>query len=49
MNKDDKYYLHQTPESLGKDLIGFLSLKEGDTLYEPFRGEGAFLYLRDNY
>ena len=42
MDKDDMYYLHQTPESLGKDLIGFLPLEEGDTLYEPFKGEGAF-------
>lgn len=42
MEKDDAYFLHQTPDSLGKDLVGFLPLVEGDTLYEPFKGEGAF-------
>jgi hypothetical protein len=38
----ETYLLHQTPSRLGKDLIGFLPLEEGDILYEPFRGEGAF-------
>ena len=42
MVKDDFYYLEQTPVGLAKDLIAELPLEEGDKLFEPFRGEGAF-------
>lgn len=40
--KDDKYYLHQTPENLARDLISKLDITDNDILYEPFKGEGAF-------
>ena len=39
---DDKYYFHQTPKDLAKDLIAFVPLVEGDRILEPFTGEGAF-------
>jgi hypothetical protein len=42
MQKDDTYFLHQTPGNLARDLIQTLPLCETDVLYEPFRGEGAF-------
>lgn len=38
----DAYLFHQTPRELAKDLIAKVPIEEGDTLYEPFRGEGAF-------
>jgi hypothetical protein len=40
--KNDTYYLHQTPNDLARDLINLLPLKPGDTILEPFKGEGAF-------
>jgi hypothetical protein len=40
--KDDTYYLHQTPETLARDLISKLDITDNDVLYEPFKGEGAF-------
>ena len=42
MPKDDKYHFHQTPPELAKKLIATLPLVEGDILFEPFKGEGAF-------
>lgn len=42
MPKDDTYYFHQTPEELCKELIKKVDIKEGDSLLEPFKGEGAF-------
>lgn len=44
MEKDDAYYFHQTPKELAKDIVekyDFL-FSDGDVLYEPFKGEGAF-------
>ena len=40
--KDEKYYLHQTPPELAKALIATIPLKAGDSVLEPFKGEGAF-------
>lgn len=40
--KDDDYYFHQTPAKLAADLMSFIPIKPGDTLLEPFKGEGAF-------
>jgi hypothetical protein len=42
MTKDDVYYFHQTPEELCKELIKKLEIEEGDTILEPFKGEGGF-------
>lgn len=42
MDKDDTYYLHQTPAELAKKLTDMVPLVAGDVVYEPFRGEGAF-------
>jgi hypothetical protein len=42
MIKDQTYYFHQTPFALAKDLMEFICYEDGDTLYEPFKGEGAF-------
>ena len=42
MVKTDKYYLHQTPQPLAKKLIETLDLVAGDTVLEPFKGEGSF-------
>lgn len=38
----DTYLFHQTPVKLAVDLIKRVPLVEGDVVYEPFRGEGAF-------
>ena len=40
----DAYTFHQTPASLGRELMEYISphLSPTDVLYEPFRGEGAF-------
>jgi hypothetical protein len=42
--KDDSYYFHQTPVALAQDILtkhdGLFA--DGDVLYEPFKGEGAF-------
>jgi len=40
--KDEKYYFHQTPIELAKDLLKYLDIIPSDTLLEPFKGEGAF-------
>ena len=40
--KDDEYHLHQTPPELCLRLIDFVPITFGDTVFEPFRGEGAF-------
>lgn len=40
--KDDKYYLHQTPETLAKKLIEKVDILPTDEVLEPFKGEGAF-------
>lgn len=42
--KTDTYFFHQTPPDLAKDILDkYDSLfKDGDVIYEPFRGEGAF-------
>ena len=40
--KSEIYYSHQTSSELAKDLIKFITLEEGDTVLEPFRGERAF-------
>jgi hypothetical protein len=42
MVKTDEYYLHQTPQPLAKKLIETLDLVAGDTVLEPFKGEGSF-------
>jgi hypothetical protein len=39
---DEAYYFHQTPVALAKALISLVPLEPDDTLYEPFKGEGAF-------
>jgi hypothetical protein len=42
--KDETYYFHQTPEDLCKALVKLLpDQEEGDTYFEPFAGEGAFV------
>ena len=38
----DVYLFHQTPPECAIDLLALLPLQEGDTVLEPFRGEGAF-------
>ena len=40
--KDEKYYLHQTPIELAKVLIDTIPLNPGDSVLEPFKGEGSF-------
>lgn len=40
--KDEFYYLEQTPRDLAKDLLAKLPLEVGDCLLEPFKGEGNF-------
>jgi hypothetical protein len=42
MTPEEMYLFHQTPEALAKKLLEFVPLQEGDTVYEPFKGEGAF-------
>jgi hypothetical protein len=42
MIKDETYYFHQTPKDLAEALIKFVDLKDGDKVFEPFKGEGAF-------
>jgi len=40
----DAYTLHQTPVELAKDIMKKYDnlFEDGDILYEPFKGEGAF-------
>jgi hypothetical protein len=42
--KDETYYLHQTPVALARDILAKHDglFADGDVLYEPFKGEGAF-------
>ena len=42
MNEEDAYLFHQTPRECAKDLLAFVPIQQGDILYEPFKGEGAF-------
>lgn len=42
MVKTEEYYFHQTPNELCKQLIKKIDLLEGDSILEPFKGEGAF-------
>lgn len=42
MNDEQTYLFHQTPPALAKKLIEYVPLIEGDRVYEPFKGEGAF-------
>ena len=43
------YQFHQTPKECAKDLIAFVPLVEGDTVVEPFKGEGAFYDAFPNF
>ena len=36
------YLFHQTPFELAKDLLKDFPFEDGDTVLEPFKGEGAF-------
>ena len=40
--KDEIYYRDQTPPELCLRLIEYVPIEFGDTVWEPFRGEGAF-------
>jgi hypothetical protein len=40
--KDETYFFHQTPEELTKLLIQEVGMEEGDSVLEPFKGEGSF-------
>jgi len=40
--KDDMYYFHQTPKSVAKEIIDSIDWKDGEVVFEPFAGEGAF-------
>jgi hypothetical protein len=42
--KDESYYFHQTPVALARDILAKHDglFADGDVLYEPFKGEGAF-------
>lgn len=40
--KDEQYFLNQTPPNLCLDLIEHIPIEFGDTVWEPFRGEGSF-------
>jgi hypothetical protein len=40
--KDKTYYFHQTPVPLAVELMKHIEVEEKDTLFEPFKGEGAF-------
>ena len=42
MNEADTYAFHQTPVALAQALIPRIPLEPNDTLYEAFKGEGAF-------
>jgi hypothetical protein len=49
MVKNEEYYFHQTPEQLAIKLIDEIDLIEGDTVLEPFKGEGSFYNNLPNY
>ncbi len=40
--KDEKYYFHQSPVSLCKDIISNIAFSDDDILLEPFAGEKNF-------
>ena len=40
--KDDKYYFHQTPINLCKDIISNIHFNIDDIVLEPFAGENNF-------
>ena len=42
MNDANAYAFHQTPVALAQALISLVPLEPHDTLYDPFKGEGAF-------
>jgi hypothetical protein len=42
MNAQEVYEFHQTPVALAQALIPLVPLEPHDTLYEAFRGQGAF-------
>tara|TARA_R110000823_G_scaffold263517_1_gene383922 strand:- start:239 stop:748 length:510 start_codon:yes stop_codon:yes gene_type:complete len=42
MVKDDKYYFHQTPVSLCKDIITHINFSDDEIVLEPFAGENNF-------
>jgi len=42
MTKDVKYYFHQTPEKLCKDIVRLFQWADNEVVLEPFAGEGAF-------
>ena len=42
MSHDEIYKFHQTPVALAQALIPRIPLEPNDTLYEAFKGEGAF-------
>ena len=39
---DEEYYFHQTPVELAKKLLEYVPLEQGDSICEPFKGQGAF-------
>lgn len=39
---DVMYQFHQTPNDCAKDLIATITFEDGDSVLEPFRGEGSF-------
>jgi len=40
--KNEMWYLHQTPVSASKNIISEIEWKDGEVVYEPFAGCGAF-------
>lgn len=40
--KDEQYFLNQSPPELCLDLIEYIPIEFGDTVWEPFAGEKAF-------
>lgn len=38
----NKYELDQTPEALAIELLKEVPIASGDSIYEPFKGEGSF-------
>lgn len=51
---EKKYLFHQTPEDIARKLIGEIDFAKGDTVCEPFRGEGSFYnnfpeYVKKSY
>ena len=45
----DTYLFHQTPRQCAIDLMQYIPLQPGDTVLEPFKGEGAFYDAFPNY